>query len=233
MNSERSCSACGSDGTSAKSISWMRDQYTGRRILPRTSWRYVSTSRTQSCRSPDCTRRARRSHAAPSRTPVIVTTLYDRPLPCAWFAYQSRRASSSFASVGIHPSRYASSNSSSLVPTTWWTSCTNSMRPPALVELELRLEHFHESPTDDLAGLAVGQVVDEHDVLRGLVDRETLAAVRLHLVRGKRVAHNDRDADALAHFGVRNAGSGDVDDCMVVAQHRLDLDRAELLAASV
>ena len=71
---------------------------------------------------------ARRSHAAPSRTPVIVTTLYDGPLPWAWFMYQSRRASSPSASIGIQPSRNAASNSSSLAPTTSCTSWTNSIR---------------------------------------------------------------------------------------------------------
>ena len=74
------------------------------------------------------TRRASRSHAAPSRTPVIVTTLYDGPLPWAWFMYQSRRASSPSASNGIHPSRNAASNSSSLAPATSCTSWTNSIR---------------------------------------------------------------------------------------------------------
>ena len=45
----------------------------------------------------------------------MVTTLYDGPLPWAWFMYQSRRASSPSARIGIQPSRNAASNSSSVL----------------------------------------------------------------------------------------------------------------------
>jgi hypothetical protein len=36
---------------------------------------------------------------------VIVTTRYDAPLPWAWLRYHSSRASSSWASSFIQPSR--------------------------------------------------------------------------------------------------------------------------------
>src|SRR5439155_294873 len=85
-----------------------------------------SGSRIRSGRSPDWMRVASRSHAAPSRTAVIVTTWYDHPLPCAWFRYQSRRASSSFARVGIQPRRNACSNASSWYPATLWVSWRKS-----------------------------------------------------------------------------------------------------------
>ena len=48
----------------------------------------------------------------------MVTTLYAGPLPCAWWQNHSNRASSLLASVGIHSSRNADSNSSSDAPLT-------------------------------------------------------------------------------------------------------------------
>src|SRR6478609_4422915 len=133
VSSMNRCSSCSrpSVGTSAKSTSWIGDQCTGSITLAVTSWRQASTDCSHSRRSPVRSRWSRRSHAAPSRTPVIVTTLYAGPLPCAWFMYQSRRASSPSASIGIQPVRKSVSNWSSLSPTTSCVSWMNSItRPP-------------------------------------------------------------------------------------------------------
>jgi len=92
-------------GTDAKSTCCMGDQTRGTWSLPTTSWRSSSSWRIQSCRSPRWMRYTRRSQASASRNAVTVTTLYDTPLPWAWFVYQSSRASSLLASIGIQPSR--------------------------------------------------------------------------------------------------------------------------------
>src|SRR5438552_1789931 len=100
------------------------------RTLASAPCRRSSTAAVHFRRSPSARRRARCSHAAPSRTAVTVTTWYAGPLPWAWWQYQSRRASSPSPSRGIQPSRQAASNSSSRLPTTWWVSWTNSTRRP-------------------------------------------------------------------------------------------------------
>src|SRR4051794_17912767 len=86
-----------------------------------------SRARAQERRSPSCTRSTNRSYAAPSRTAVIVTMRYAGPVPCAWWRYQSKRASSSPASAAIQPSRKWDSNASSFAPRTWWTSWRKSV----------------------------------------------------------------------------------------------------------
>jgi hypothetical protein len=82
MKSESSC-VRPSAGTFASSTLCSGDQYTGSKSLPVTSWRSASSPVMNSCRSPFWMRRASRSHAAPSRIAVSVTTWYDMPLPWA------------------------------------------------------------------------------------------------------------------------------------------------------
>ena len=74
-----------------------------------------------------------------------------------------------------------------------------------------RRDHLDELSTHDLAGLAVGQAVDEHDVLGNLVDGQALLAVRPHSSRHRGRGH-DGDAHTLAHLRVGNPGGGDVGD---------------------
>src|SRR5207249_1871912 len=99
--------------------------------------------------------------------------------------------------------------------------------------LELCNDELNELSAYHLASLAVRQVVDEHDVLGNLVDGEPLAAVRLHVIGRHLRAGHDRHAHTLPHLGVGNAGCRDVDDAWMLAQDGLDLDRPELLAATV
>ena len=84
-------------------MSAIGDHGSGTSTLPCTSWRKVSSSAHPVLQVARLDAAARRSHAAPSRTAVIVTTRYDHPLPCARLQVPEQAGVVAFGQRG-HPS---------------------------------------------------------------------------------------------------------------------------------
>src|SRR5215470_4293829 len=97
-----------------------------------------------------------------------------------------------------------------------------------------RAQLAYEHPALDLAGVGVGQVGPEHDIVRGPRTPQPGPDVRAQLLSLDRLArhrHDDR-GEALAPLLVGYADHDDRLDRRVLDQHILDLGRGDVLAAA-
>src|SRR5712691_5367165 len=182
MYSEGSCSA-GAASRRARSISCMGDHGVGSSSFPRTSWRSLSSSAAKLCRSPCCTRRAKSYQACALVNAVTVTTVYESPVPCAWWKYHKRRASSPLARMARKSSRMACSKSRQRVPTRRCTSCMSNialreLREPGTGGREQLVGHLLDLLVVAATGERVGEERGQHVVAataEGGIDGELLS----------------------------------------------------------